>query len=244
MSIERNKILSYPSFANNEMENAMNIERIKDVLSYNPDTGEFTWKKQTAKHDRTGKRAGSFDHRGYLIINLDKGDLLGQRVAWILMNGEIPPGRLYFRDKNPSNLKWSNLALNRGIKGYDSGTPEGRSAYGKAWRAANVSKAKDYDLKKKFGISIRQYEDMFLAQHGKCAICDQRETSKRNGNKMSLCVDHNHKTGAIRALLCRGCNQGIGNFLENPELLKKAISYIEQHNESNVIPLISEIKHD
>lgn len=76
--------------------------------------------------------------------------------------------------------------------------------------------------KSRYGITIVQYNQMFLSQNGRCAICDisQSEISKR------LAVDHCHVTGNVRKLLCDGCNKGLGHFKDNPELLQKAISYL------------------
>ncbi len=55
-----------------------------------------------------------------------------------------------------------------------------------------------------------------ISQEGKCLICEEPAT----------CVDHNHTTNAIRGLLCIKCNAGIGQFNENPTLLRKAAEYI------------------
>jgi dihydroorotase-like cyclic amidohydrolase len=51
---------------------------------------------------------------------------------------------------------------------------------------------------------------------------------KRTGKIRALAVDHDHKTGKVRALLCRNCNTGLGNFQDSPELLKTAIQYLEE----------------
>lgn len=50
-----------------------------------------------------------------------------------------------------------------------------------------------------------------------CAIC---------GGKEKLVVDHDHETDKVRGLLCFFCNLGLGNFRDNPQLLKKAIEYL------------------
>ncbi len=60
-------------------------------------------------------------------------------------------------------------------------------------------------------------------QESKCAICGIEKCS--SGYPMS--VDHNHDTGKVRALLCKKCNSGLGLFDDDPELISKAVSYLE-----------------
>lgn len=217
------------------LKEKISVKRLQEVLSYNPLTGSLMWKKATAKYDRTGTEAAMKpDYRGYRIISLDKQDYMAQRVAWILMTGEVPDGKITFKDGNRSNIKWDNLVLNRGIRGYDSQTPEGRSAYAKAWRKNNPGKYKDKVLRESFGISLRQYEDMLIAQNGCCAICNQRETMKRKGKDVALAVDHCHETGDIRGLLCTACNKGIGLFADSIKNLQSAASYLAKHKEKKM----------
>ena len=52
-----------------------------------------------------------------------------------------------------------------------------------------------------------------------CRICE---------NKNDLCIDHNHKTGEVRGLLCRTCNTGIGMLRNSPDLLRSAVAYLEK----------------
>jgi hypothetical protein len=56
------------------------------------------------------------------------------------------------------------------------------------------------------------------SQGGKCGIC--QSTMNRS------CLDHDHKTGKVRGILCVSCNAGLGNFQDNPEILGRAISYL------------------
>jgi len=78
--------------------------------------------------------------------------------------------------------------------------------------------------KRNHNIDNNQYLLMFENQNGKCAICG-------NISNSVLCIDHNHETGKIRALLCSNCNVGLGMFHDDIVLFKKAISYIKKHNE-------------
>lgn len=79
---------------------------------------------------------------------------------------------------------------------------------------------KDAILRRTYGITLEQYEEILRDQGGGCAICgavpDQR----------SLDVDHCHETGAVRGLLCGSCNNGIGRFQDDPDLLEQAAEYL------------------
>lgn len=118
--------------------------------------------------------------------------------------------------------------------GKDSTTAKGISSWcklcKKTWRANHrkkfpeKAKRRDFenDLQKHYGISIEQYMDMHKAQKGRCACCGKH----RSSFKRRLHVDHDHKTGRIRGLLCTQCNPGIGYFQHSVERLKQAIQYL------------------
>lgn len=77
------------------------------------------------------------------------------------------------------------------------------------------------------GVTLEQYETLWRAQDGKCAICRQPETARQNGVLWRLSVDHSHGDGAIRGLLCTRCNPGLGYFRDDPKLLRLAADYLE-----------------
>jgi hypothetical protein len=115
-----------------------------------------------------------------------------------------------FRKKHPAHV--SNIHRRYRIRNYDK-----------------VDKMElGQRLKKKYGLTIKQYDDMFKSQDGKCMICliPQSELVKR------FAVDHSHRTGKIRGLLCESCNGGLGMFKDSPELLKMAIVYLRRSNGS------------
>ena len=86
-------------------------------------------------------------------------------------------------------------------------------------------KERDGHLRRKFGITIEQYELILALQGGVCAIC------KREPNpNISLHVDHDHETGAIRGLTCFRCNQALGAFGESATLLRAAADYLDRHD--------------
>lgn len=78
-------------------------------------------------------------------------------------------------------------------------------------------------LKACYGMSLEEFNDIMINQKGLCAICRQPQV---HGKRRRLYVDHDHKTGAIRGLLCCNCNSGIGRFSDDPHLLNRAIKYL------------------
>lgn len=82
-------------------------------------------------------------------------------------------------------------------------------------------------LKKRYNISLEQFEQMLKKQHNKCAICKSNKVNCSIAKNMH--VDHCHSTGKVRGLLCSTCNRGIGFLKDSPKLLKNAAKYLERH---------------
>lgn len=81
----------------------------------------------------------------------------------------------------------------------------------------------------RYNLSRQQYEKMYKKQGGECAICESHIDlgGKPGGRTSNTChIDHDHETGFIRGLLCPACNQGLGQFEDNPEILYKAMNYV------------------
>lgn len=76
---------------------------------------------------------------------------------------------------------------------------------------------------KQFGITVEDYNEMFEKQEGKCAICGKHQTEL----KKALAIDHSHKTGKVRGLLCGNCNIGIGNLQDDPYVITRALEYLQ-----------------
>lgn len=76
-------------------------------------------------------------------------------------------------------------------------------------------------LKRYYGITLDEYKEMIEKQGGGCAICGKLEGLN------NMPVDHCHKQGHIRGILCHWCNKGLGQFFDNPETLRKAANYID-----------------
>lgn len=98
------------------------------------------------------------------------------------------------------------------------------------WQRVNARRRYDlaqpsrrkYKLKSLYGLALEDYLKLLEIQGNVCKIC------KLSPQKESLCVDHDHKTGAVRGLLCQRCNKAIGSFEDSPTLLKRAAAYIEE----------------
>lgn len=83
-------------------------------------------------------------------------------------------------------------------------------------------RAKDSQLKKKYGISLENYKEILEKQNYRCAICKRHYQDF----KMNLAVEHCHRTGAIRGLCCSYCNTGLAAYHDKPEYFKAAAKYL------------------
>lgn len=77
----------------------------------------------------------------------------------------------------------------------------------------------------RYGITPIQYQELLTQQKHTCAIC---QTDLRLLPTHDVHIDHNHTTGNVRGILCRGCNQGLGMFHDNQVALASAIAYLNQ----------------
>lgn len=85
----------------------------------------------------------------------------------------------------------------------------------------------DWRYKKRYGISLEEYDDMLLSQDGQCANeeCNFVISGKR------LSVDHDHDTGEVRGLLCGKCNSALGYLMDDAKVVSGLKRYIEFHLE-------------
>jgi hypothetical protein len=109
----------------------------------------------------------------------------------------------------------------------NASSPSGWSAYCKPCHNARGKASKDkvggsrtYHLKRRYGITAEEADALLEAQGGVCAICKVAPAAH---------VDHDHATGAVRALLCFNCNGGLGQFKDDPLLLHAAAYYVQFH---------------
>ena len=94
------------------------------------------------------------------------------------------------------------------------------------WRRDNPDKDRasqaKYRIKKFYKLSSEEYRELVATANGHCMLCGVKQDDILN-------IDHNHETGKVRGLVCRGCNVGLGGFKDDPKLLIKAIQYLVSH---------------
>src|SRR3990172_10979958 len=91
--------------------------------------------------------------------------------------------------------------------------------YDKKWRKKNPEVKLSINRRSRYGLTQDQYIQMFNDQNGKCKICKTKSIRD---------VDHCHKTGKIRGLLCQRCNLMLGYALDDPEILRLGAEYLEE----------------
>ncbi len=127
----------------------------------------------------------------------------------------------------PTNFKWFDQ-----LRRKPEETNKDWWARKRAARLFNFpSMDRERDMRRKYGITISEYEIMFAAQDGKCAICKLAEKAfdPRTGAQKRLAVDHCHNSEKIRGLLCWDCNIALGKIKDSPEILREMIAYLEKH---------------
>ena len=109
------------------------------------------------------------------------------------------------------------------------------------WRCISCSKIGNtvrakyiatYRLMKQYGITKEEFEELLINQNHCCAICNNPfGKTQRTGPQ----IDHDHKTGLVRGILCYNCNLGLGHLKDNPENLLKAALYLIREVENERI---------
>lgn len=91
-------------------------------------------------------------------------------------------------------------------------------------RAATVRRN---HLKRRFGLTVAEFDRMYADQDGHCAICPKKIEPSGYGTH----VDHDHATGKVRGLLCLGCNTSLGKLKENEDTILSMLAYVQQHKD-------------
>lgn len=109
-------------------------------------------------------------------------------------------------------------------RGKDRHTPsEHRRAYMKRY-------AREWALKKFFGLTVLDFQKLLAEQDNRCGICLRPFDLERSarGKDSTPHVDHCHQTGRVRGLLCNSCNVSLGRFGESVETLQRAVAYLQK----------------
>lgn len=94
------------------------------------------------------------------------------------------------------------------------------------------SRSKRATLKHAYGLTAESYTMLLFNAKHSCQACGTRELDlpkRSKGQRASLCVDHDHKTGKVRGLLCNGCNVALGHLKDDPERVRRLLVYIQGH---------------
>src|ERR1700722_18219455 len=178
-------------------------KEISSVLSYDPETGLFTWLSAVRNATSPGELAGTWlmakNGKKYLSITYKGRKMAAGQVAWLLHHKQWPERTVQFVDRDPGNLRIANLkkAAYLSNRVVDA---EGVTRY-----RMGKEQARHYGLARNYGgMTLTHYAEMFAAQNGLCAICARPETARLPGRKTAetenrtrdLSVDHDHETGA------------------------------------------------
>jgi len=129
------------------------------------------------------------------------------------------------RRAREASRKWYQENKSRKSRAWNLRNPDRVRANSKKWweknRESYVLKRRIYVLKSKYGLTLQEWEMMVLTQRNSCALCQ-----KEFKNRRSINVDHCHKTGKVRGLLCTPCNRGIGVLGDDEEGLERALKYV------------------
>ena len=110
------------------------------------------------------------------------------------------------------------------VKRWQQENADRLNAYRRERREDPIVKQREWVnyLRRKYRISLAQYNELLATQSGLCAICGNPPAAGRR-----LHVDHDHATGRIRRLLCFTCNNALGDFDDDPMRLREAARYLE-----------------
>ena len=145
-------------------------------------------------------------------------DLFKRRVA-LMLNGTLicKHPHKYARGLCKACYRWQ---LRRENPAHAAKTREESRAHRVAHPRRMKESLRAWNLRKSFGLSLADYEAMLSSQGGKCAICGRPPGAR------SLAVDHHHRSGTIRGLLCFRCNYGLTWFSDNDGYLSAASRYV------------------
>lgn len=115
------------------------------------------------------------------------------------------------------------------VRSYYARNKEACLASSERWKQANLDKvrvtSRARNLRKKYGLTPEQFDSMLKACDGRCQICKVVLSEITNE---SVCIDHDHQTGAVRGVICNRCNRMVGLAHDNPAILQQAARYLKK----------------
>ena len=165
--------------------NRVQVGRVRDVLSYDAETGVFRWKVAVARRIKGGDIAGSECHQGYWVIRLDKRIYKAHRLAWLYVHGEWPAGDIDHingvrLDNRIANLRDVSRSVNiqnlRRARSDNKCGLLGVSPHGRRWRAVITLEGQrqhigHFDTPE---IAHQAYLEAKLEIHEGCTLIPQR----------------------------------------------------------------------
>ncbi len=210
----------------------LSLDRLKELLNYDPDTGDLTWAQRPSHNSkrRIGDVAGTLKkkHNGrwYRTVTLDGREYQASQIAFFFHHGRWARGQVSQKNGDAADTSAENLIeLRTTSEKHNMATKEGRLQYRRDYWTTNETFRRTFNLKRYYGLSFEEYQTLHDLQKGLCAICEKPETSKQGEKTKWLSVDHCHDTGNIRGLLCSKCNSGLGYFDDRLDLIEKAVTY-------------------
>jgi len=139
-----------------------------------------------------------------------------------LYPGRVTWGRIYLQSSVPANIA-TDGRVKRALE-------DGCTRLVYCGGLCHVHYARRRKIEK-FGLTEEQYAELFASQNGLCAICNGKERARaaKATYIRAMAIDHCHETDRVRGLLCSSCNRAIGLFKDDPDLMRKAASYVERH---------------
>lgn len=121
---------------------------------------------------------------------------------------------------------WCRLCLNNQASDWSKEKAPRRRENDNKRNKRKPEQKQNSKFKARYGITLDQFNKISAEQNDECLICKKHKLQNKNGK---LFVDHDHKTGKIRGLLCDRCNKSLGLMEDNVEFLRKAIGYLTEN---------------
>ncbi len=117
--------------------------------------------------------------------------------------------------------------------------PAKHAEYMRKWRENHPTyytgeRVRKYQLKAEYGLTHETFQELLDSQGGKCACCDKDLASLETRVNKRYHVDHDHKTGQVRGILCAGCNTAIGLLGDDVSAVQRAVDYLKSPPKTGV----------